>query len=131
MSKSPAQLQREIDEALALPAQPGAEIAEVLTSEQARPRVHWIVFDPSNLAKANRSLRAGSRYRVQRVYGHPTKAWLTVLQIESPDAYADLALDVDSGSSTLRRLPRKPGNLGPGLSVEAWERIYGPLEAPR
>ena len=45
MSKSPAQLQREIDEALALPAQPGAEIAEVLASEQVRPRVHWIVFD--------------------------------------------------------------------------------------
>jgi hypothetical protein len=112
------------------PAQLNAEIAEVL-ADQASRKVHWIVFDPANLAKANRSLRAGSRYLVRRVYGHPTKAWLTVLQIESPDAYADLALDVNSGSSTLRRLPRKPGNLGPGLSVEAWERIYGPLEAPR
>lgn len=113
------------------PAQLDAEIAEALASEQDRRRVHWIVFDPINLAKANRSLRAGSRYLVRRIYGHPTKAWLTVLQIESPDAYADLALDVNSGSSTLRRLPRKPSNLGPGLSVEAWEQIYGPLDAPR
>lgn len=92
---------------------------------------HWIAFDPISLAKTNRSLRAGSRYLVRRVYNHPTRAWLTVLQVESPDAYADLDLDVNSGSSPLRRLPRKPKNLGLGMPVDAFERIYGTLDAPR
>lgn len=94
--------------------------------------IHWITFDPSrDLARANRSFSAGSGYGVRRVYMHPTNASLVVVEVESPQVYADLDLDVNSGSSVLRRLPRKPGGLGRGITVEQFESIYGPLLAPR
>ena len=97
-----------------------------------RPRrryIHWIAFDPSrrNAARITATLARGSGFRAERVYLHPTRGDLYLLEVSAPVPYQDLDLDLNSLSSPLRRLGRRPMGLGPGISLESFEKIFGPL----
>lgn len=52
---------------------------------------------------------------------------VSLAEVQSTDPYVSLGLDANSPSSPLRHHPRKPGGLGRGMPVEAFERIYGPI----
>lgn len=89
---------------------------------------HWVVFDTINKEKVTSFLQEGSNFSLIRFYSHPTKFSFMIIEIESPNCYQDLDLCVNSLSSPLRRLQRKPSILGKGLSVEQFESIYGKLQ---
>lgn len=93
----------------------------------AKTHTHWLSFDTLRLANVRRALSEGRRVLVARVYNHPADMTRVVLEVHSTDAYADLELDVNSLTSPLRRLSRKPANLGRGMTVAGFEGIYGPL----
>ena len=90
---------------------------------------HWIAFDPSrrNAARITATLAAGSGFRAERVYLHPTRGDLYLLEVSAPVPYQDLDLDLNSLSSPLRRLSRRPMGLGPGIALEIFEKIFGPI----
>lgn len=94
---------------------------------------HWVTFDPSSryLDKARSTLDSGSGFTIKRVYSHPTRGDLSVLEIESNVPYKDLDLALNSMSSPLRRVERKPAGLTGGLSPDRWESIYGQLVSDR
>lgn len=94
-----------------------------------RRYTHWIAFNPSrrNAARITATLAAGSGFHVERVYLHPTRGDLYILEVSAPVAYQDLDLDLNSPSSPLRRLARRPMGLGPGISLEIFETIFGPI----
>lgn len=93
--------------------------------------VHWIGLDPTYLNQANRAFGQGSRYAIRRVYNHPDMIHM-VFEVVSPDPYKTLDLNVNSLASPLRRYGKKPPGLHPtGMSLSSFEKIYGPVDAPR
>jgi len=96
-----------------------------------RKYTHWLSFDPIYQDKVKVAVEAGSGFVIKRLYSHPTDMTLTVMEIESEVPYNDLDLDVNSMSSRIKRMTRKPSGLSGGLSVEGHERIYGPLGRPK
>jgi hypothetical protein len=89
-----------------------------------RKYIHWVVFDPSLDCNKSAFLR-GSRFVIERIFCHPSKIWLSVAKLTSPDNYQNLDLDVDCGSTSIRHLNHKPSGLGRGITLEQFERIYG------
>lgn len=86
---------------------------------QTRKRyVHWLSFDSAHTTRVLATLDAGTGFEIARAYvGHGARY---VLRVESAAPYESLDLDVNSGSSPLRRHAHKPSGLGPGLP---WNRL--------
>ncbi len=110
-----------------------ARVRAARREQTSKDYTHWLTVDPSsrNMGKIQQTLDAGSGFTVQRVYTHPSKGHLAVLEIRSDVPYQDLDLDVDSLSSPIKRLPNKPRGLTKGLDLVKWENIYGQLVADR
>lgn len=87
--------------------------------------VHLFSFDPARLDKVRAVIERGSGFSISRVYTHPTKGHLYILEVVSPHQWNDLDLDANSGSSPLLRLRAKPRDLSVGMTVERFEEIYG------
>lgn len=91
---------------------------------------HLFSFDPVNLTRVRAAIERGSGFSLSRVYLHPAKGHLNILEVVSDDSWQDLDLDANSGSSPLLRLSRKPRDLNAGIAVERFEEIYGFLGRP-
>lgn len=88
---------------------------------------HWLTFDTRHVARVRKAILEGKRILIVRVYNHPTDGSRAVIEVQSTDPYVSLELDANSLSSPLRRQPRKPGGLGRGMPVDAFERIFGSI----
>lgn len=91
----------------------------------AKLHTHWLAFDTSKLEQVRKILAEGSRFEVKRMYIYWPKMWLTVMEVESPDDYQSLDMDVDSWSSPITRFERKPRAISNGLPLDRWEAING------
>lgn len=93
-----------------------------------RTYIHWLIFDTFKMNSVKKTLSEGNSFTIKRFYNHPTKLCFLIIEAESPDCYQDLNLDVNSMGSYIRRVSRKPADLGKGFSVEQFESIYGKLQ---
>lgn len=94
---------------------------------------HWLKFNPTpeNITRARRAISEGSGFALVRVYPCHRDLNFYFLEVESADSYEALRLDVNSGSSPFSRVLRRPPGLSRGLTVEAFEGIFGPLGRPQ
>ncbi len=93
--------------------------------------VHWVAFDPGARG-VERAFASGRNFIIKRVYNHPSRFGQMVAEVLSPYPYQakypdpeakTLDLPVDTGG-VLRYLSRRPGGLGPGLSLERFAAIW-------
>lgn len=84
----------------------------------------WIQFpyDRKSLESVRSKIEAGSGFKIEKIYGHPTKMSFFVMEIKSNGGAGSLDLECDSVTSPLVRLFRKPANCRGGMTVEVFEK---------
>jgi tRNA nucleotidyltransferase/poly(A) polymerase/DNA topoisomerase IB len=90
---------------------------------------HWIGWPHGETKRAWEAFSGGSGFTIEKIYNVHQRKIGAVALIFSGDSYTDLDLDVDSGSSVLRKI-KKPSGLGNGIEPKRYWAIYN-LQEPR
>lgn len=83
-----------------------------------RQKTHWVEFEPSYKPQMGRTIaqifQSGTGFTIKRIYSLPQIARGVVAEIVSEHGYQELNLEMDSLTSPLKSLSRKPCGLGKG-----------------
>jgi len=86
---------------------------------------HWLSYDVSYIDLVERKLKEGSNFAIKTIHPHPTKVWIYILEIESPDKYQELDIDCNSMGSPLKHHHHKPAGLRLGMPLAQYQETFG------